>query len=127
MKRIIYLSICAVLFLSACVQAPVFKDEGYAHIKSNYPIVNLNGVEIEPAYTLDIKAEKNTLVIVYHTYQHYYYCTFTWTAVANTAYEVTDQENKYPLTLFRWVRSNGLWAARLDPMNPVECSPEQVR
>lgn len=127
MKRIIYLLMCVALFLSACVQAPVFKEEGYAHIKSNYPIVSVNGVEVEPSYTLDIAAEENTLVIVYHTYRHNYYCSFTWTAEANTAYEVTDQENKYPLTLFRWVRSNALWAARLDPIDPLKCIPEQVQ
>ena len=94
--------------------------ESYAFIKSNYPIVSVNGVEVEPVYTLDIATGENSLVIVYHTYRHDYNCTFTWTAVAGIAYEVTDQENKYPLTLYRWIRKNSLWASRLDPIDPLK-------
>lgn len=118
----LFISIC--MFLSACVQAPVFKQEGYAHITSNYPIVSLSGVEIEPSYELDLEAGETTLVIVYHSYQYDYACTFTWTAAAGTAYEVTDQENREPLTLYRWVRKNSLWAIRLDPVDPVQCPRE---
>jgi len=117
----IILFICTYLFLSACVQPPVFKGDGYAFIRSNYPIVSVNGNEVEPAYRLDIEAGENIVVIVYNTYQHDYFCTFNWTAVANTVYEVTDQENRYPLTLYRWVKTNSLWASRLDPMDPLEC------
>ena len=119
-NRIVFI-ICACLFFSACVKAPVIKGDGYALIRSNYPVVSVNGVEVEPAYRLDIEAGENVLVIVYNTYQHDYYCTFSWTAVANTVYEVTDQENQYPLTLYRWVRTNSLWASRLDPLDPLEC------
>ena len=117
----IILFICSVLLLGSCVQAPTFKDEDHAHISSNYPIVSVNGVGVEDTYKLDISAGETTLVIVYHTYTKDYHCTFTWTAQAATAYEVTDQENRYPLTLYRWIRRNGLWAVRLDPVDPVEC------
>jgi hypothetical protein len=110
------------MLLSACVQAPVFKEEGYALIKSSYPIVSLNGAEIEPEYVLDIKAGETTLIIVYHSYQYDYTCTFTWTAEAATAYEVTDHEKNYPLTLYRWVRKNSLWAIRMDPVDPFQCA-----
>lgn len=109
------------IVLCACVQPPVFKSEDYAHISSNYPIVLSNGIEIEKTYELDIVVGENSLVIVYNTYQHDYLCTFNWHAVAGIAYEVTDQENQYPLTLYRWHRKNSLWAIRLDPVNPVEC------
>ena len=118
----LFISIC--MFLSACVQVPVFKEDGYALIKSNYPIVSLNGVEIEPLYNLDLEAGETTLVIVYHSYQYDYACTFTWIAVAGTAYEVTDHEKSYPLTLYRWVRKNSLWSIRLDPVDPVQCTRE---
>ena len=121
------LFICTCLFLSACVQAPVFKEEGYAFIRSNYPIVSVNGEEVEPAYRLDIEAGENTMVIVYNTYQNNYYCTFSWTALAGTVYEVTDQDNRYPLTLYRWVRTNSLWASRLDPVDPSDCMREPRR
>jgi hypothetical protein len=123
-KFLLYLiGIC--LFLSACVQAPVIKEGEYSLIKSNYPVVIANGVEIKPAYKLDIPAGENTLVIIYNTYRFDYYCTFTWKAEAGTAYEVTDQYNKYPLTLYRWVRTNSLWASRLDPVDPLGCIPEE--
>lgn len=127
MNRLVLLIMCCCLFLSACVQAPVFKDDGYALFRSNYPVVSVNGIETEPSYTLDIPAGENTLVIVYNTYRHNYYCTFTWTAVAETAYEVTDQYNRYPLTLYRWTRTNSLWASRLDPIDPVECTRKPRR
>jgi hypothetical protein len=110
------------LLLSSCVQPPVFKTENYALIKSNYPIVAINDIEIEKTYQLDLEAGENSLIIVYNTYQYDYYCSFSWLAVAGTAYEVTDQENQYPLTLYRWHRRNGLWAIRLDPVDPLECT-----
>ena len=125
MSRSIILIVGICLFLGACVQSPVFKGEDYAFFRSNYPVVSINGEIIEPSYRLDIPSGENTLVIVYHTYRFDYHCTFTWTAVAETAYEVTDQYNKYPLTLYRWERTNSLWASRLDPVDPLECIPKQ--
>jgi len=119
-KQIIFFtSLC--LLLSSCVQPPVFKSKDYALIKSNYPIVVINGIEIEKTYQLDLEAGENSLVIVYSTYQYDYFCTFSWIASAGTAYEVTDQENQYPLTLYRWHRKNGLWARRLDSLDPLAC------
>lgn len=111
----------ACLLLVACVQAPVFRDDSHAYIRSNYPVVNLNGDDIEPGYEFDLPPGENTLVITYHTYRHNYDCTFNWNVEPNNVYEVTDQDNRYPLTLYRWVRRNSLWAARLDPVEPVEC------
>lgn len=109
------------LFLSGCVQVPAFKAGDYALINSSYPIVSINGSEIEKTYKLDIEAGENSLIIVYNSYQYDYFCTFSWLAIADTAYEVTDQENPYPLTLYRWYRKNSLWAIRLDPVDPLEC------
>ena len=112
------------LYLNACVQAPVVKEGDYALLESNYPVVSVNADSIEPSYRMDIPAGENTVVIIYNTYRFDYYCTFTWMAEAGTAYEVTDQYNKYPLTLYRWKRTNSLWASRLDPVDPLECTPE---
>ncbi len=120
-KRIILFTYLCLL-LRSCVQAPVFKSEDYALIKSNYPIVVINGIETEDTYKLDLEAGENSLLVVYNSYQHDYFCTFSWVAVAGTAYEITDQENQYPLTLYRWHRKNGLWAIRLDPVDPLECT-----
>jgi len=124
MNRLLSVITVICLLLSACVQAPVFKDGDHAYFRSNYPVVSINGVGSELSYRLDIPAGDNTLVIVYNTYRHDYYCTFTWTAEAETVYEVTDQYNKYPLTLYRWVRTNSLWASRLNPTDPLECIPK---
>ena len=115
------------LCLNACVQVPVVKEGDYALLQSNYPVASVNANPIKPSYRLDIPAGENTLVIVYHTYRFDYHCTFSWTAEAGTAYEVTDQYNKYPLTLYRWKRTNSLWASRLDPVDPLECTPEPRR
>jgi hypothetical protein len=120
------LILCSLL-ISGCVRSPSLKGEGYALVNSNYPIINHNGDAIKASYKLDIRAVKNTLVIVYNTYQHNYNCTFSWDAVSGTIYEVTDHEKRYPLTLYRWVRKNSLWANRLDPVDPQTCvitSPE---
>ena len=111
--------LCTVL--CGCVQAPVFKTGEYALIKSSYPIVVINGIAIEDTYKLDLEAGENSLVVVYSSYQYDYSCTFRWPATTGTAYEVIDQENQYPLTLYRWHRKNGLWAVRLDPVDPQEC------
>ena len=120
-KRTTFFTILCMV-LGSCVQPPVFKTEEYALIKSNYPIVAINDNEIEKTYKLDLEAGKNSLVVVYNTYQYDYFCTFSWLAVSGTAYEITDQENQYPLTLYRWHRKNSLWAIRLDPVDPLECT-----
>ena len=125
MSRPVILIVGICLFLCACVQAPVFRGEDYAFFRSNYPVISINGEAIEPSYRLDIPAGETTLIIIYHTYRFDYHCTFTWTAVAETAYEVTDQDNRYPLTLYRWARTNSLWASRLDSIDPLECIPKQ--
>ena len=121
MNMRIILFICSGLLLGSCVQSPTLKGDDYAFIMSNYPIVSVNGVDVEDTYQLDIDTGENTLVIVYHTYSKDYHCTFTWVATAGSAYEVTDQENRYPLTLYRWVRKDSLWALRLDPVDPSAC------
>ena len=113
---------CATFVLTACVQAPVFKSEDHALLRSSYPVVSLNGAKIQPSYKLDIPSGDTKAVIVFRAYRYDYYCTFEWTATPRTAYEVTDQEDKYPLTLYRWVRSNALWASRLDPIDPMDCT-----
>ena len=121
MKQQLITISCFCLLLAACVQTPVFKDDDHSFIKSSYPIVSVNDYEIEPSYKIDLTPGENTLVVTYLTYRYDYDCTFKWSVDANTVYEVVDQENRYPLTLYRWIRRNNLWAARLDPINPVEC------
>ena len=110
-----------IALVSGCVQQPVFKGENQAFIRSNYPIVSVDGEHIEQTYKMDIETGEAAIVVVYNTYRNDYYCTFSWNASANSVYEVTDQENRYPLTMFRWVRINSLFASRLDPLDPLDC------
>ena len=117
------LSCC--MLLSGCVQTPPVKQGDYALLISNYPIIKINGEvikdETDDSYKQDIKAGENTAVIVYNTYSYDYFCSFTWTAEPRLIYEVTDQENIEPLTLYQWKRKNRLWAQRLDPIDPTHC------
>lgn len=111
-----------VVFFSACVKAPVYKDDNYAHIDSSHAIVSINGKPLTPTYSLDLPVGDNTLIALYPTYSYNYYCQFAWETKSRTTYEITDQDNKYPLTLYRWERANDVWAERLDPVDPVKCS-----
>jgi len=120
-----FLPCLAVVLVSACVKAPVYKGENYARVESSHAIVSINGEKVPPTYSLDLPAGDNSLVALYPTYHHQYYCHFVWNAKPHTAYEITDQENKYPLTLYRWKRANDFWAERLDPVDPVECIHEE--
>ena len=82
---------------------------------------------MELPYSQDIDAGENSVLIAYHTYRHDYYCTFVRNAAEHTGYEVTTQETLFPLTLFRCVRTNSLWASRLDPTDPFVCITQQRR
>ena len=121
MKTRFLLLACCCLLTTACVRQPGFKGPDYAFLRSSYPVVELNGEEIEPAYGLDIPVGEMRAVIVYKTYRHDYICSFSWIAETNTVYEVTSQWNSYPLTLYRWERTNSLWASRLEPADPTDC------
>ena len=113
------------LALSGCVQTPPVKPGDHALLISNYPITRINGEAIDSdsseRYRQDIMAGVNTAVIVYNTYSYDYFCSFTWTAEPRLIYEVTDQENAKPLTLYRWKRKNRFWSQRLDPVEPTHC------
>ena len=124
MKQRLFTIPFVLLFFAGCVQAPAFKDDSHAFIKSNYPIISVNDQQIEPSYKIDLKPGENTVIITYLTYRYDYDCTFKWNVDANTVYEVVDQENSYPLTLYRWIRRNSFWAARLDPVDPLDCTTE---
>lgn len=120
-----FIFVClTILYIGSCVQAPNFKGDDYSFIKSSHTIVSVNGEGVDPKYTMDLMVGETTLVVLYRTYRHSYYCLFKWTSESRTAYEITDQENQYPLTLYRWKRENDLWASRLDPIDPVKCSEE---
>ena len=113
------------LTLGGCVQTPPVKPGNHALLISNYPIIRINGEAIDDdsneRYKQDIEAGENNVIIVYNTYSYDYFCSFTWTAEPGRIYEVTDQENAEPLTLYRWKRKNRFWSQRLDPVDPTHC------
>ena len=121
MKQCTFIISALALLLTGCVQSPVFNSNDHSFIKSSYPVISVNGNSIEPSYKVDLTPGENSVIITYLTYRYDYACTFKWNVDANTVYEVVDQENRYPLTLYRWIRRNSLWAARLDPVDPLEC------
>ena len=124
MKRTFALMTSSCLYLAGCVQMPVIKEADHALLQSNYPVISLNNQKVQHLYKLYVPAGNNTLVVIYPTYRFDYRCTFTWTAQAGSAYEITDQYDKYPLTLYRWKRANDLWASRQEPLDPLDCVPE---
>jgi hypothetical protein len=124
MKQRLFTISSLALLLTGCVQSPVFTSDDHSFIKSSYPIINVNNSVIEPSYQIDLTPGENTLEVTYLTYRYNYHCTFKWDVEANTVYEIVDQENRYPLTLYRWIRRNSFWAARLDPVDPVDCRTE---
>lgn len=124
MKARFFFLCLVVIFVSACVKAPAYKGPDHAFLNSSHAIININGKEVEPKYTLDLIAGKNTLVVLYATYKQRYHCEFVWTSTPGTAYEITDHEKLYPLTLYRWKKKNDLWSSRLDPVDPVKCTRE---
>ena len=120
--RQIIFSVLLCMALVSCVHQPVFETEQHALVKASHPIVEVDGNMIEKNYQLDLEEGKHSIVVIYNTYQYEYFCAFSWFAKAGTVYEITDQENLYPLTLYRWHRENDYWSKRLDVINPYRCT-----
>jgi hypothetical protein len=64
------------------------------------------------------------VAVRHETYGVNYLCQFDFEASAGTRYEIIYKPNPQPLTLYRWHRSNALWALRLDPVAPTGCREE---
>lgn len=114
------LPIVAGLLLAACVEVPVITQH-HALLTSNYPVVEVNGEPIADSYRTELPAGEVTVVAVYRAYRRDYHCRFSWDAVADTRYEITDYDHRFPLTLYRWQKKNRLWARRLEPAEPLDC------
>jgi hypothetical protein len=117
----------ASLIVTACVQTPALKGDGYALLESNYPIVNINGENINPSHQLDINPGLSSAIIVYNTYTKDYFCRFEWNALPGTVYEVTDRGHKTPLTMYRWEATNRFWAKWLEPVEPTQCTAKDIK
>jgi hypothetical protein len=105
---------------SGCVSAPILNGE-QASLRTNHPIISLDGKTIDEQTDLRLQPGVHSLQAVYRTHLHDYICYFKWVVEANMHYEIVDHNNADPLTLYRWKRSNVLWAQRLEPLPPINC------
>ena len=119
MRWLSWIFICA--NLGGCIASGPAAPEGRALLITGYPIVLVDGNAVESSYALELAPGNHSITVVYQTYSWNYHCQFEWEADADQRYEVVDSDNVHPLTLYRWVRINSLWAARYDPVNPVSC------
>jgi hypothetical protein len=117
-----FFAVTLVLMIGGCVTKPQYKGEKYALLKSSHAIISVNGEPIDASYKLDIRSGQNSIVVRYPTYLNTYFCEFVWEVRSGTTYEITDHEDRYPLTLYRWKRQNDWLAKRLDPIDPRGCS-----
>lgn len=82
-------------------------------------ILELDGSAPENPYRLLLAPGQHTINVLYKTYQYDYLCHFEFHAAGGQSYEIVDHSNPQPLVMYRWVRANGAWAERLDPVAPL--------
>ena len=121
-----WLWVLGVSVLAGCIAPGPAAPEGKVLLKANYPIVKIDNVAIESVYETVLSPGEHTVTVVYHTYRWDYHCRFRWQAEPDQRYEINNSENIHPLTLYRWVRANGLWAIRYDPLDPELCEKQPI-
>jgi hypothetical protein len=110
----------AALLLSACVEHHPHREEAnQALVRSWMKILSVNGSAPEDPYVVMLSPGPQQMDVLFQTYREEYLCRFEFEAVAGYSYDVVDHSNPQPLVLYRWVRVNGAWAERLDPVLPV--------
>jgi hypothetical protein len=113
------------LLLQACVSQPVYEgSESLARVTTRGAFVTVDDSEAKSTREIILPPGQHTLLVRHATYRVIYLCQFEFTASAGSSYEIIYKPNPQPLTLYRWHRSNALWALRLDPVAPTECSEE---
>ena len=109
----------ASLLLAACVEHPAHRDAGeQAQLRSWMKILDLDDSVPDDPYRVMLAPGQHRMKVLYETYQHNYLCHFEFQTIGGYSYEVVDHSNPEPLVLYRWVRANGAWARRLDPVMP---------
>ena len=112
--------VLAALALSACVEHHSHREgASQALVRSWMKILSVNGTAPEDPYLVMLSPGPQQMDVLYRTYRQDYLCHFEFDAVAGYSYDVVDHSNPQPLVLYRWVRANGAWAERLDPVLPV--------
>ncbi len=109
------------ILLGGCVASGPASPEGKALLVADYPIAMVDGNSVSSACEIELDPGEHSVTVIYLTYRWHYHCTFKWDVEADQRYEVVDSDNLYPLTLYRWVRVNSLWAARYNSVNPEVC------
>ncbi|MEH6550340.1 MAG: hypothetical protein V7744_10190 [Pseudomonadales bacterium] len=114
------------LLVTACVQQPVSTSPGeLATLKSWASIISIDGKTSPFEYSAELLAGNHKMVVLHKTYRWNYRCHFDFVVQPNTYYELISSTNKTPLTLYRWERTNSLWATRYDGVEPTSCDQEK--
>ena len=117
------LCLALALLTSACVQQPALPDSGqFALLRTWGEFIEINGTAPEAPYQVALEAGSHSATVRYRTLRVDYDCLFEFTVKPGQVYEIIDQSNPSPLRLYRWKRQNGLWANRVDPVDPLSCS-----
>jgi len=108
------------LLLQGCVQPYLERaDNERALLMTSQRVLLVDGVTPDDPYRISLSPGRHVLQVQYRTYREQFDCRFELDAIGGRVYEIVDHSNPEPLVLYRWTRSNGLWAERRDPLRPV--------
>lgn len=112
--------------MSGCVQQAPYKhrenEDAKPLVFSHMKLLTLNGKTTDNQHELSLSKGENTLVARRQTYQMNYDCIFVFNAKPGFHYEITDQSNPEPMTLYRLNKKNIFWHIRTQPVIPVNCT-----
>jgi len=121
-QRLIIISLCGLCF--GCVHPPQLEDEYSASLKSNYPIVSIDGENNSEHHSVQLPQGIHTVEALYKTHRYVLRCKFKWQVKPGQHYEIVSHNTADPLILYRWQRRNALWAERKEPLEPLHCTRE---
>ena len=105
---------------AGCVQHHAHRAAGEeAQLRSWMRILEVDGAPPEDPFLVMLPPGRHQALAVYPTVRNDYLCRFEFDVVGGASYEIVDHSNPEPLVLYRWVRANGVWAERLDPVHPT--------
>lgn len=119
----------SLMALCACTisRRPIETSNTMAEIFGPYPIIKINEQLINPVYAIEIPAGQQTITAQYGTLSKNYWCNFDLKVKAGQRYEVVDHKQQYPITLYEWSQTHGLWADRKKPIQPIGCEKQYKR
>jgi len=92
-----------------------------AKLTTSGELIAINGETAEATDQVSLPPGRHDVVVRYRTYRFDYRCHFSFEATGGQVYEIVDQSNPQPMTLYRLRRQNPLWSERLDRVAPTDC------